>query len=112
MKTVVHMVISDTWSGHLPAGGDRRRGLGTDFAFVCSSIKQGVDLANKLHFLTTGDHTQSPFSAGNVKRWVRAGTRRLAWSNDLKTHHIELLFDGEETQFNSSLKRTGEPDRA
>lgn len=110
MKTVVHMVISDNWSKHLPAGGDRRRGLGTDFAFVCSSIKQGVELANKLHFLTTGDHTTTPFTIRGTQRKVRNGSRRMAWSNDLKTHHIELLFGGEETQFNSSLKRFGVPE--
>jgi len=104
VKCVVNVLISDTWSEHIPKRG--KYGLGTDAAFVCSSIKQAVVMANKLAFLVAGE-TQDIFTIRGTQREVRSGCRRKAWSNDNRTHHIELLFDGKWTEFNNRTRKEG-----
>lgn len=108
MKVVVNFIISDTWADHIPenkAMGGTRPDLGTEMAYQCSSIKKAVELANKLIHLTTGNRG-TVFDYSKVVKAVRlGGCKRWGWSNSYKTHHCELLFDGEWTHYTTGTKK-------
>jgi hypothetical protein len=107
MSYVIYFIVSDTFADHIPnnqAMGGERKNLGTEFAHEFETLKECVNVANKLIFLTTGKQ-ETVFDYDDLQKSIKNGVRRVAYSNDVKTHHCELLFNNESSKYDSWIKK-------